>query len=646
MLIWIAGFALWRPHSNAAPPQQPPAPAVHALEATTPVAVPLESTPAPRKSAPVTAPKHRRQLTTARGAQAPALVRVRSSVGLPLLWVEVSVAGEDWQRVDLPQTGLEVEPEAYPLRIRAAGHVETDAPRGEGEIVLEPDALLTVESAHIRTWAKRLATFQRENWFETGPEFTLWGETQKSGILAEFPDSDHLLVAFSPAVLARAFPGDVDVSFRTAAELPIEILLRPVSGLRASWSVPAGSDGATAPLDLEIEDEGERPDGMHFQINELDPPSVTETRLEYPWGSVRIGRSRPPSSFDLRGRASRTRVEALALGRRYYICGRDSNGRYGLLDFVHDGSERKIVLQAPYTIVGRVVDAGTAVGLPWPDVRAHPPGTFDNLDWWEREGPSDEQGGFELHLPGMFWGTWHGKPSLEAPERIVLEVSAEGHRSVRLEFSWDGRRRVDVGEIALEKNVHPIVIAGNDLVLQPWADISGLTFGDEPALEWDVRHVVHRAQGDHELELAIASNDAEAEPLVSCRDLVSGESSQRPFVRELGELLLCASARDEALAFRRGEGGIYHQVPRSLRHVSVECASLPEGGAWTLGWSGGGTWAAFRKVSAKGKVADGLALPELATELWWSAGEAPADLCKRQGGVLALDEIPQTLVLR
>jgi len=608
----------------------------------------LEAAPAQRKLAKIPPRQHRQRLSVPSGDTAPQIVKVRSSVGLPLLEVQVSIAGEDWQRVDLPQSGLEVETEAYPLRIRAAGHLACDVALGTSEVVLEPDALLTVESAHIRTWAKRLASMQHRTWWNCTIQAQLHADVQRSGLLAEFPDSDHLLVAFSPGVLKPVFYGDVDVSFRCADGRPVEIVLRPVSGLRANLSLPAGEILATAALDLEVQNEGERPDYVRFWIQEIDAPDTAETQLEFPWGSVHIGRALPPEFPDpVWGRPTNLRLEGLPLGRHYYIRAVDSNEHYGLLEFVHDGGGRKIVLAPPYMVVGRVVDAQTSMGIVRPDVRARPPGEIGNLDWFQGAGPTDEQGRFELHLPGMLWGEWSGKPSLEAPERIALVISGEGHRSAHVEFSWQGRRRVDLGEIALGRNAHPIVLTRDDFVVQPWADIAGFTFGDEPALQWGVRHLVCQAEGDHEIELACEENGSEVDPLVSCRDLLRGEGCQRPFVRQLGELILFPSSDREALAFRRGEDGIYHQLPRSLRQVSIDCAELPkDGGSWTVGWRGGGTWAGFRSVSSKGKVAEGIALPDLATELWWSAGEAPADLCKRQGGALVLEGISQTLVLR
>jgi len=647
-VIWIAGIWIWFHPVPDAPAPKPLQPDVPALESSSVAGAKLDAVALPRQPGPVAAPRHRKRLSVPSGERQPAIVRVKSSVGLPLLCVEVSIAGEEWEQVDLPQSGIEIEPEAYPLRIRAAGHLASDVALGVSEVVLEPDALLTVESAHIRTWAKQLATFEHQDSFSSGAEVELWGKAQKSGILAEFPDANHLLVAFSPAVLVRAFPGDVDVSFRSEDGRPIEIMLRPVSGLRATWNLPAEQPLAAAALDLEVQDEGERPDYVRFMIQEIDPQDAGGTRLEFPWGSVHIGPTKPPEFPDLVwGRPTNLRLEGLPLGGHYYICARDSNDHYGLLDFIHDGRGRKIVLALPYAVVGRVVDAQSSVGIVRPDVRARPPGEIGNLDWFQGAGPTDEQGRFELHLPGMFWGTWSGKPSLDAPERIALVVSGEGYRSAHVEFGWEGRRRVDLGEIALERNAHPIVIGEHDLVIQPWADLSGLTFGDEPALEWAVRHLLQQAEGDHEIELACEANGAEIEPLVSCRDLLRCEGSQRPFVRQPGELLFCSGANGEALAFRRGERGIYHQVPRRLRRVSVECAELPkDGGVWTVGWRGGGTWAGFRKVSAKGRIAAGLALPEMATELWWSAGEAPPDLCKRPGGALALDGNAQTIVLR
>src|SRR5690242_21551282 len=122
-LIWIAGIWIWFQRAPDAGPGPSVPPSVPALEAQPVPAAKLDSAAAPRK---LPTARHRQRIPAPSGEATPAIVRVKSSVGLPLLWVEVSVAGEDWQRVDLPESGLEVELEAYPLRVRAAGHLETD----------------------------------------------------------------------------------------------------------------------------------------------------------------------------------------------------------------------------------------------------------------------------------------------------------------------------------------------------------------------------------------------------------------------------------------------------------------------------------------------------------------------------------------
>jgi hypothetical protein len=230
---------------------------------------------------------------------------------------------------------------------------------------------------------------------------------------------------------------------------------------------------------------------------------------------------------------------------------------------------------------------------------------------------------------------------LAPPERFTLVASGKGHRSVTLEFAWEGRRSVDLGTIALSPNPRPIVLGSEELGLAGAVDVSALAFGDEPALEWAVKHLVSRGSGGYELELDFADEQLSAVP---CSDLRSGERATRPFTRGLGELL-CFSAGDQAYAFRL-EKEEYRALTRTLRGVRIECESLPDSGAWTIGWSGGGTWAGFRRVNAKGPVLDTLALPGIATELWWSAGGAPPEVSKCAGGTLALGDRPQTLVLR
>jgi hypothetical protein len=200
--------------------------------------------------------------------------------------------------------------------------------------------------------------------------------------------------------------------------------------------------------------------------------------------------------------------------------------------------------------------------------------------------------------------------------------------------------------VSLEGNRTPIVIADSEFQPQFSVDVEGLSFADRPEERWAVAHAMYVPDDEREIELAVEDGPDAAEPLVRCRDLVSGEESARPFVRRLGETLLMALG-PEPLALSLGADGKYHMLPRSVRRVAIECAELPkDGGAWTLGWRGGGTWAGFRHVGSKGAVVEAVALPEMATELWWSAGEAPPELCKRAGGVLALSSSPQTLVLR
>lgn len=653
-LAWLLGLVLWtwpaqrsRGRSAEASAEASAAPHADASSVARPSRPERDAT----AGATTPSPAIVRASTAASGARrsaadepaAMATLHVSSSVGLPLLWVEGRLDGGEWVRADLLDGKLEIEADSPAFGLRAAGHRETEVPSGVREVVLEPDALLTLEAPRLRGRVRGLGVFQHARASLSGDDRERLLRIQEGGVLAEFPDADHLLVAYSPARLAEAYPGDVEVEFACADGPQVELHLRPQPGLRAFWTLPAEDTTRTAPLDLALTDEGPRPSSIELKLHALEADASGETTLEFPWGSARLALASPPEFPGvIHGKPERTRLESVPLGRRYAVTGTDSNGRFGRVEFVHDGSERTLLLQAPFTVSGRIVDARDASALGRSDVRCFPRARTDERIWFAREdGYDEEQGRFELRLPGSSWDAQGGAGVLAPPESFTLVASAGGHRSVELDFAWDGRRSVDLGTIALAPSARPLVLGSEELGLEGAVDVAALTFGDEPVLAWAVKHLVSRGHEQYELELDFAD---EAQTSVACTDLRTLERSTRPFPREFGELALF-SAGGQAYAFRRVDGE-YRAVRRALHAVHVECEALPDSSAWTIGWSGGGTWAGFLTVRAKGPVVDTLALPELASELWWSAGEAPAQLCNRAGGKLALASGAQTLVLR
>ncbi len=638
--IWIAGIALWfaRPRAPAALPQASRAPAAPVA----PRAEALESPAAPARPHPVPA-AHRQHVASAAPQAEMVLLTVRSSVGLPLLWVEGRIGEGEWQRADLLDGTMEIESDSPAFRLRAAGHLEAEVPAGAREVVLAPDALLTIESPRLRPRVRGLSVFQHARASMAGDDHERLLRIQGEGVLAEFPDADHLLVAYSPGRLAEAYPGDLEVEFACQDGPKVELHLRPQPGLRAHWQMPAEDATRTAPLDLALTDEGPRPSSIDLKLHALEADASGESTLEFAWGSVRLElASLPEFPSAIYGKPDRVRLDGVPLGKRYAVTGTDSNGCFGRIEFVHDGAERTLVLQAPFTVSGRIVDARDSSALARSDVRCFPQEKPDDRSWFAREdGYDEEQGRFELHLPGSSWDAQGGAGVLAPPERFTLVASAKGHRSRSIEFAWDGKRSVELGTIALAPNARPLVLGSEELGLAGAVDVAALGFGDEPELAWAVKHLVSRGFGEYELELDFAD---EGETQLPCTDLRSGERSTRSFTREFGELALF-SAGGQAFAFRR-EKDEYRGVKRNLHAVRIECEALPDSGVWTIGWSGGGTWAGFRRVSAKGPVVDTLALPEIASELWWSAGEAPPQLCNRAGGKLALAGGAQALLLR
>ncbi len=642
-LIWVAGIWIWFHRTPDAPLPKPVEPGVPAVEPAPAVVAKLDAPAPPRR--PPTA-RHRQQVRGASLDEPVTVLHVRSSVGLPLIEVEGSVPGGEWERAGVLGDTLELEPGFSSFLLRAAGHLPLEVRHEMREVVLEPDALLTLEAPHIRSWAQDVRTLRDPDWVIGGAEWSRADAARRSGALAEFPDADHLLFAFSPSVIASEFPGDADLSFARADGSQVRLRVHATSGLRATWRVPPADLANCAPLDVRIE--GTSPDSSwtHLRLQRLDPASSAPQREDYAWGSVEIARGEAPSFADpLHGRPKDAHLDAVALGARFLLCGQDADEHYGSIDFVHDGTARTLVLQAPVVLRGMAVDALDSKPILQTQVRVGPEDSSEAREWIAEDIDfGGEDGRFEIRLP-QDWARARSA-AVEAPEKLVLELCAAGHRSRRVAIERNGRREIDVGALVLERNGNPIVIADGGNQPQLAVEAEGLSFADRPEEQWGVAHAFYVPDDQREIELAIADGADLAEPLVRCRDLVLGEATARAFTRKLGEKLLI-TLDGEALALSLGPEGKYHMLPRSARRVSVECAELPkDGGTWTLGWRGGGTWAGFRRVSAKGAVTDAVVLPEMATELWWSAGEAPPELCKRPGSTLVLTQGAQSLVLR
>ncbi len=640
---WVAGIWIWFHRTPDAAPPKPVEPSVPALGVSSADPAKLDAAAAPRR--PPTA-RHRQQVRGASPDEPVTVLHVRSSVGLPLIEVEGSVPGGEWERAGVLGDTLELEPGFSSFLLRAAGHLPLEVRHEMREVVLEPDALLTLEAPHIRSWAQDVRALRDPDWVIGGAEWSRADAARRSGALAEFPDADHLLFAFSPSVIASEFPGDADLSFARADGSQVRLRVHATSGLRATWRVPPADLANCAPLDVRIE--GTSPDSSwtHLRLQRLDPASSAPQREDYAWGSVEIARGEAPSFADpLHGRPKDAHLDAVALGARFLLCGQDADEHYGSICFVHDGNARTLVLQVPLVIRGMAVDAKDSKPIFHTQVCVVPDDPSTARAWRGEDFGFGVDGGlFEIRLPHD-WARVQCA-ALDPPERFLLDVCAAGHRSRRVVIERDGRREIDVGVVGLERNLTPIVIGDSEFHPQLSVDVEGLSFADRPEEQWGVAHAIYVPNDEREIELAVESGSDAADPLVRCRDLISGEATTRPFARKLGEKLLMALG-PEPLALSLGAEGKYRMLPRSVRRVSIECAELPKDGvAWTLGWRGGGTWAGFRHVVSKGAVMEAVALPEMATELWWSAGEAPPDLCKRPGGVLVLSQGAQSLVLR
>jgi hypothetical protein len=75
---------------------------------------------------------------------------VRSSMEFELPFIEWQTREGDWKRADLDHGHCELGSIALPCRVRAPGHAPALVAKDGDEIVLEPDALLTLEADGLR----------------------------------------------------------------------------------------------------------------------------------------------------------------------------------------------------------------------------------------------------------------------------------------------------------------------------------------------------------------------------------------------------------------------------------------------------------------------------------------------------------------
>ncbi len=588
---------------------------------------------------------------------------VRSSVGLPLPFVDLQDALGDWQRAALDHDHCAIDPTIpFPRMVRAPGHVPQSATKAGQDLSLEPDALLTLEAHDLR---KRMRAIRIENGRADGgsdpADQPLLPELEHACAFA-FLSDDMWCLAISHDLVNEAFVDPFDVELLWPDHHRGDVQFRVTAGMRARWTVPVDECAPGAPLHLHVH----RPDSetsgdVLFLLQQTDLQGIGSGVEYLPWGRVsRQGSTLWMDEQRLSLDKSDFTLDFLPTGVRIEIAAHDtSTGAYGRIGFVHDGSDRTLELLPGFVLEGRFL-AG----------EDRQPVTSGNFIWEFHDGPetkyiwryegfplvTDPSGKFQARGPKNF--IIHEMDPLQRPSLLTIEFNAPGFESLHREFVTGGAVRFDCGELLLTRSTPQLVLApDHDLSSAKIKDAS-LRFSGSPGVTWAAKGATANPDGSLNVFLWHSEDSTAEIPRFSCR---SSRSSDR--VSEEGGLPWPAESShwlsaemyfgdgEQAWLFERQTDGRYAALPRRHVDIVVKCSVPPPSGrTWWLGWILEGQWGYMGQApKIPGETAVVHASMPVGAQMWWSDSESPPGMLgapKDVGGSIAIDGKRSRIELR
>jgi hypothetical protein len=576
-------------------------------------------------------------------------LKVMSSTGLPLAFVEIEVEPRTWERRDLVDEHCDLSRVHVPCGVRAPGHVAAIAPRAQGTVVLEPDALLELDGEHLRECVPSIAAYGQ--WARGLNEAADLAAKEVAEISTSgFLDDRHWLLAIDADRIGRWFPdsknAEVDLEWRDHHGAILYLAAK--HGLRARWDVPCENIPDTAPLDVMIVRPADPISGVVVaELNSRVEDPGEPKQLELPWGSVQID---PDLETGVNARVppdgKRIHWENVALGRQYLLQARDlASGAFGCLTIDHDGSGRTLSLHSGIVITGRLSVPPGAV-LPtharciWGEVgelagRQHRWGNWSNTS-------ITEDGRFELR-------GWANLPSRveecsAIPTRIELTIEAVGCVQSVTAHDVDANARCECGEILLETRPPQFVLLPGHGVPEDPLQHASLRISTKP--EWSFLDVWGRSFSDGTYALYLSAENPKRDPEAFLAWSIGSSEYRALHPRELASesipALLLHRDNAEGIAFQAASDGRYERVPVRKYAIDVDCRALPhDAKRWTLGWS----WSKMvQRVDALSADAVGerrrieFTAPESGASLWWCASDRlPGGAGAAEDGSLELE---------
>lgn len=573
---------------------------------------------------------------------------VRSSIGLALPFIEWQTRESEWLRIDLEEQRGEFGSMTMPCNVRAPGHLAARVSAGGEEVVLEPDALLVLESTGLRQCT--MSIHPSDPFTDPhGTASSMRPELRRAIAWGWISDDRWALAVSSELAREGAGGRPMEAVLRWRDGRRADVHFAATAHARGSWSVPCDSFVDVAPLDVHVVRDGSDSIGpLEIQIVRVVEGGPSGGTEEHPWGSVV---TYAPEIFwqdaIVAGGAEDWHVDVVPTGALISLAARDQvTSAYGRLVFVHDGTRRTLELRPAFELTGRVVADSTSAPVGVTDLTWSFVEQGKNVWAWSSEARALElaaDGGFRLRGPTNLL-TNRDSP-LIPPSQLLLRIEAPGFESFEQLFDTGGASRFDCGEMRLTSARGELVLAAGHGLSPKSVRWESVQCAGSRDVWWTVRDAVPMSDGRLELFLIRSKRDAK---LLQTGPNREGAAWPIPPPKRL-QIHVVLEDRDEPWAFERDAEGSYAPVARAQHDILVECRALPgDGQTWRIGWQWHELWGEFAGGnSLRPGEANRLSFStpaEDATLYWSTTGRPPRPT--DPGGSIPLHALAETLVLQ
>jgi hypothetical protein len=573
-------------------------------------------------------------------------VMIRSSVGLELPFAEVQQDAGTWMQVDLEKGTCVRSALIGASAVRAPGHVVVALVPAAKEIVLEPDALLTLHADGLRHCVREIESADPYTDPDTEKPFMRSG--LRHAIAFGWLSGDEWAVALSPDRLEEGYERSCELVIHWRDERTTRATFQGKPGCRESWSLVCEDRVRGLPLKIHVVRPADTTTGkLALALDRVISGGIETPITKYSWGSAYTD-----SDQDFHQRrflepgASDVEFSFAPSDARLNLAARDLNGgAYGRMDFVHDGSTRTLVLVPPFRLIGHLV---VPEGSPSPqhaDVYADAlEGNEENYQWdLGKQGVEiGTSGSFELLGPGNLLRI--DSAPLQVPARLVVNVVAPGFEAWQQSFDTHHAAFLDCGDIQLVARPGEVVLApGHGLVTKSVKWNSLITAGEKQTF-WNVRDATLLTDGS--MSISLDRDEKDPKLLRAWPDEARAWPAPPPpcllihVLRESG---------DEPMAFERRADGRYYALDVVMRDIEFDFKSPIDHARWIVGWE-------WRGISDASDAIDPMRTGEMinihvrapaqgVTLLWTTNWEHRLDVGVR-GGSMPIDSIRAPIVLR